>query len=67
MGQAVNTTRIMQWFELAYAYVFPTAQPSSTRESCLDLWNHFEGLKPEEDGSLEYEWRELKDAVADVS
>ncbi len=53
---AVNTTRIMQWFELAYAYVFPTAQPNSTRQSCLDLWNHFEGLKPDVDGSLEYEW-----------
>ncbi len=33
----------------------------------LDLRNRFEGLQLDEDASLEDEWRELKDAVADAS
>ncbi len=32
-----------------------------------DLRNRFEGLQLDEDASLEDEWRELKDAVADAS
>ncbi len=64
LKQAVNMTRIMQWFELAYAYsrrqhISPTAAKLKTaalEHLRLDLRNRFEGLQLDEDASPEVKW-----------